>query len=78
MIEFLKSKIVKHVMGVVLKLFAVFILLTIVIFPGLTAKNTLINSICGLLGVLCIFYGVYLLSYELFNMQEDKNKKIEL
>lgn len=64
--EFLKREAVQKVIATVLKIFAILIMFEFVIFPGLTASNTLFNSFSALLGIVLLFYTVYMFSYEIW------------
>jgi hypothetical protein len=86
--EFLKRKAVQKVISTVLKIFAIFIMLEFVVFPGLTASDTALNSISAFLGIILIFYTVYLFAYDIWSsdgihstveaeLNQIKNKKEE-
>jgi hypothetical protein len=88
MIEFLKRAAVHKVISTVLKVFAILIMFEFVIFPGLTASNSVLNSISAFLGIILIFYTVYLFAYEIWSavgihsavekeLDDLKNKKEE-
>lgn len=46
--------------------FGVFAIFTFIVFPGLTASNTILNILCGILGIFTLIFVYYYINMDKF------------